>query len=226
MNNLAKSFETANEIDFINLLISLFLCVLLSFITSYVYRERSGSLSNKLEISKVIPILSITTFLVISVVKSSLALSLGLVGALSVIRFRTPIKSPEDLIYLFISISIGLGFGAGQITTTILVFICLMLVILFFYSKKKEFHSDYNLIIEGNDNEGELLEKYEDIINVVKLKFNDVHFIKYDRISNGKVILVFKVSVSDHKKINELNTELSKSLKNFNLNFYENSTVL
>ena len=54
-----------------------------------------------------IGILSITTFLVISVVKSSLALSLGLVGALSVIRFRTPIKEPEELSYLFLAIGIG-----------------------------------------------------------------------------------------------------------------------
>ena len=49
--------------------------------------------------------------LVITVVKSSLALSLGLVGALSIVRFRTPIKEPEDLVYIFISIGIGIGIG-------------------------------------------------------------------------------------------------------------------
>jgi len=48
------------------------------------------------------------------VVKSSLALSLGLVGALSIVRFRTPIKEPEELAYLFIAIAIGLGLGADQ----------------------------------------------------------------------------------------------------------------
>ena len=52
--------------------------------------------------------------LVISVVKSSLALSLGLVGALSIVRFRTPIKEPEELAYIFLAIAIGLALGADQ----------------------------------------------------------------------------------------------------------------
>jgi uncharacterized membrane protein YhiD involved in acid resistance len=52
-------------------------------------------------------------------VKSSLALSLGLVGALSIVRFRTPIKEPEELAYLFISIAMGLGLGANQILATV-----------------------------------------------------------------------------------------------------------
>ena len=73
-------------------------------------------------------VISIVTFLVITVVKSSLALSLGLVGALSIIRFRTPIKEPFELSYLFLSIAIGLGFGAGQvIATATVVFVLLVL---------------------------------------------------------------------------------------------------
>ena len=50
----------------------------------------------------------------ISVVKSSLSLSLGLVGALSIVRFRAAIKDPEERVYLFLCIGIGLAFGAGQ----------------------------------------------------------------------------------------------------------------
>jgi hypothetical protein len=57
--------------------------------------------------------------LIISVVKSSLALSLGLVGALSIVRFRTPIKEPEELAYLFLSIAMGLGLGAEQTLPTV-----------------------------------------------------------------------------------------------------------
>ena len=53
--------------------------------------------------------------LIITVVKSSLALSLGLVGALSIVRFRTAIKNPEELIFLFLCIAIGVGLGANQI---------------------------------------------------------------------------------------------------------------
>ena len=57
--------------------------------------------------------------MIITVVKSSLALSLGLVGALSIVRFRTPIKEPEELAYLFIAIAMGLGLGADQRVPTL-----------------------------------------------------------------------------------------------------------
>jgi len=60
--------------------------------------------------------------LIISIIKSSIALSLGLVGALSIVRFRTPIKEPEELLYLFVAIAIGLGLGANQVVATIVGF--------------------------------------------------------------------------------------------------------
>ena len=70
--------------------------------------------------------LALTTMLVISIVKSSLALSLGLVGALSIVRFRAAIKEPEELVYLFLAIGIGLGLGAEEPLLTI----CALIVIL------------------------------------------------------------------------------------------------
>ena len=71
-----------------------------------------------------------TTMLIISIVKSSLALSLGLVGALSIVRFRAAIKEPEELTFLFLCISIGLGMGAGQVFITIFGFILIVVAII------------------------------------------------------------------------------------------------
>ena len=95
-NKLARSLETVGETDYLMIILSLFLCIISSFILMHVYKNKANSLSSKIQISMIIPLLSNITFLVILIVKSSLALSLGLVGALSVIRFRTPIKEPED----------------------------------------------------------------------------------------------------------------------------------
>ena len=67
-----------------------------------------------------------TTAFIISIVKSSLALSLGLVGALSIIRFRTAIKEPEEISYLFICIGIGLGLGANYKLITIMAVILII----------------------------------------------------------------------------------------------------
>lgn len=72
-----------------------------------------STFSNRREFGRVFVLIMMTTILVISVVKSALALSLGLVGALSIVRFRTPIKEPEELGYLFLTIGIGVGLGAN-----------------------------------------------------------------------------------------------------------------
>ena len=83
------------------------------------------------------PFIILTTILIISIVKSSLALSLGLVGALSIVRFRTPIKEPEELAYLFISIAIGLGLGANQVLATVISSLFILILMIFFMRNKK-----------------------------------------------------------------------------------------
>lgn len=77
-----------------------------------LYRRFAGTLSNRDSFSRSFPLLTLATILVIFVVKSSLALSLGLVGALSIVRFRAAIKEPEELVYLFFCIASGLAIGA------------------------------------------------------------------------------------------------------------------
>lgn len=80
----------------------------------FLYRRTSRPLSSD-SIAKVFPLLTVVTIAVIAVVKASLALSLGLVGALSIVRFRAAIKDPEELVYLFLCIGVGLSLGAEQL---------------------------------------------------------------------------------------------------------------
>lgn len=96
------------------LAVNLLLSIAFSSVLAIFYTHYGKALSNREKFAQILPVLSLITVLVISVVKSSLALSLGLVGALSIVRFRTAIKEPEELIYLFMSIAIGLGLGADQ----------------------------------------------------------------------------------------------------------------
>ncbi|HEY7820056.1 MAG TPA: DUF4956 domain-containing protein [Vicinamibacteria bacterium] len=77
-----------------------------------LYRRFGSSISNRDAFSSIFPILTMVTVAIIFVVKSSLALSLGLVGALSIVRFRAAIKNPEELVYLFLCIGIGIALGA------------------------------------------------------------------------------------------------------------------
>lgn len=103
-------------------LINLVLVLILGQILSWHYLHFSRVLTNKRKFARIFVTLSATTMLVISVVKTSLALSLGLVGALSIIRFRTPVKEPEDLAYLFLALAMGIGLGADQRLATCILF--------------------------------------------------------------------------------------------------------
>jgi|TARA_B110000902_G_C14213959_1_gene552422 hypothetical protein len=122
------------QIDLIGFVISLLCAAILSFFVQLFYNKYATTLSNRKEFSKVFVILGVATSIVIMIVKSSLALSLGLVGALSIVRFRAAIKEPEELVYLFLIIAIGLGCGANQlIIITIGIFFSLLIIAL--YSK-------------------------------------------------------------------------------------------
>jgi hypothetical protein len=101
------------------LALNLAIGTLLVLVVQHHYRNYSSTLSGQEQFARVFPYITLTTLLIITIVKSSLALSLGLVGALSIVRFRTPIKEPEELAYLFICIAIGLGLGANQIMATV-----------------------------------------------------------------------------------------------------------
>ena len=117
------------QIDYSYLVFALLLSALLAYILGVLYSKYGKSISNREHFSSNFVLLTTTTTLIIMIIKSSLALSLGLVGALSIVRFRAAIKEPEELAFLFLSISIGLGLGAGQLLTTLTAFFIISLII-------------------------------------------------------------------------------------------------
>jgi len=96
-------------------------------ILAWHYLRYAKVSSNKTKFAGLLVTLALTTLLVISVIKTSLALSLGMVGALSIIRFRTPVKEPEELLYLFLALAVGIGIGADQRVVTLIIFSTLLL---------------------------------------------------------------------------------------------------
>jgi hypothetical protein len=222
-NKLSRSLETVGETDYLMVLLSLVFCIISSFILMYVYRSKANSLSSKIQISTIIPLLSNITFLVILIVKSSLALSLGLVGALSVIRFRTPVKEPEDLAFLFFAIALGIGYGALQIYSTSIIFIILIIIIWFFLSRrKKDIGKNFNLIIECNSNKDQ--EYIDKILNSLKKNCQEVEMIKIEKQENI-IILFFKVSFNETKNFKILIDNFEQDFKEIKFSLYENKTL-
>lgn len=105
------------------------LSAFLAYILGRMYVKYGNALSNRELFSRNFVAITVTTMFIITIVKSSVTLSLGLVGALSIIRFRTAIKEPEELVYLFVCVAIGLGLGSGATVLTIIAFLGLSAVL-------------------------------------------------------------------------------------------------
>ena len=121
--------------------VNLGLAAVLAYILSLVYIHWGASLSNRRVFAANFMLLTLTTTSIILVVRSSVALSLGLVGALSIVRFRAAIKEPEELAYLFLAIGIGIGLGDNQrlvVLLTLLVAIVVMGLMKLFRNTKAD----------------------------------------------------------------------------------------
>jgi hypothetical protein len=112
----------AQPLDFQTFLINLALSAIFAYILGLVYIYWGASLSNRRKFAANFILITVTTTFIILVVRSSVALSLGLVGALSIVRFRAAIKEPEELAYLFLAIGLGIGLGDNQRLITTLAF--------------------------------------------------------------------------------------------------------
>ena len=129
--NFLQGIFTAEMIQITHwgFIFNLILTGLLSYLLGKIYIRYGMSLSNRKDFARNFVLLGLATMLIITIVQSSLALSLGLIGALSIVRFRAAIKEPEELIYLFLTIAIGLGMGADQRFKTVIAFIAISLII-------------------------------------------------------------------------------------------------
>ena len=211
---LSQNINSQN--DYISIMVDFILCVVMSFILRNFYVRRSFSLTGKMHIGSIIPILATVVFLVILIVKSSLALSLGLVGALSIVRFRTPIKEPEELVYLFLAIAIGLGYAAGQTLLTSVIFLSILIINYFWLSNQNNKAIEYNLVISWSDEEV----SFEKMTNIISNSVDSIKLIRleYGENTNTAVLMIAPKETAD---IEELSKGLINLDKNLTVSFYE-----
>ncbi len=199
---------------------SIILSFFLSFLLSKIYRNYSNSFSNPATLAGIFPILSVGTTIIIAVVKSSLALSLGLVGALSIVRFRTPIKEPEELTYIFLCIGIGLATGSDQYQVAVIGFLLTALCI--FINKKltlKHNHQDnVTISISGI--------KTSDINQIIELISKNSLYVDFHNLSTSKNNAITNLTLSftpkEFKNLNLLVEEISNLFPLSSINIIDN----
>lgn len=218
-------------------LLSFFFCTIFSIYIKFFFTKYSKTISSKNQVAQALPLISLITFFIIVTVKSSLALSLGLIGALSIVRFRAPIKEPEELAYIFMAVAIGIGFGSGKIFISVTILTLIIIFMHIYYHKKSYESIDYNLNIEFDKKE--ILAEYKNINNffdkmesILKKEVSSSNFLKMDILNQNenqdpqlynKSQIYYRVTFD-----NELNLKkLSEELTNMNINFtiFENKNI-
>ncbi len=216
-----KFLITQNQnISFTDFLINSAVIIILAVILEFTYIKCARTISNRRQFAGVFLLIAFTTMLIITIVKSSLALSLGLVGALSIVRFRAAIKEPEELAYLFFAISVGLGLGANQTLVTVEAFAIGMIIIWGRHLiKRKDTYQNLYLNISGETDTLQL----NDVAAAVKESFGKYTLKRFDE--NGKTIeAAFVIDAPGAEKLQKFNERIKKLSGTTRVSFIESKS--
>ena len=219
------AFGTDAPLSLTELLINLTIGVVLAICVRWHFQRFGSTLSNREEFSQVFPFVLLTTVLIITVVKSSLALSLGLVGALSIVRFRTPIKEPEELAYLFISIAIGLGLGANQTIPTIVAagFILAVMAALKWVRKSSN-NKRLFLSVDWQGIEDDGKNQMDAINNVISKHVSNSDLRRFD-LRNGILAATYMLDASDPDVLNQLVDDMRQQFPQIGVTFLDQNQM-
>lgn len=207
------------------LVINLGVGVFLSLLLRWHFKYFGSTLSNRDEFSQVCPFILLTTILIITVVKSSLALSLGLVGALSIVRFRTPIKEPEELAYLFIAIAMGLGLGADQrIPTLVAGPLILIVMAVFKWSRKESKKKNLYLSLDWRENPGKT-ENFLTQFNRVIEKHVLISDLRRMDVREGGLEATYFIDVENPDNLSKLVEDLQKTFSGIGVTFIDQNQM-
>ena len=137
--------------ELVDVIVSLVLATVLGFVISRIYRVTNRGMNFELHFVTTLVLLAPIVAVVMLFIRGDLVLSLGLIGSLSIIRFRTPIKDTRDMIFLFWTIAVGLGSGTYNWTVIIVAtaIIAALALLVYRFQPAASIRSDFVLVLEG-----------------------------------------------------------------------------
>ena len=155
-NDIFKSsfLENVGSVSLLDMGIALALAFFLGLFIFLVYKKTFSGVMYSSSFGVTLIAMTMITTVVILAVTSNVVLSLGMVGALSIVRFRTAIKEPLDIAFLFWSIAVGIVLAAGMIPLAVIGSVIIGVILLVFVNKKSHVHP-YILVLECDGQESE-----------------------------------------------------------------------
>lgn len=211
-------------ITFFESLLILIFSYLAGFTIRYFFIKYGESMSSKIAFGNSLIMCTISVSGLIAIVKSSLALSLGLVGALSVIRFRTAVKEPYNLSFVLFSISVAIAIGASYFRFAFLLLFVGCLVIYFINQKNNKLFRERNVGELDNINvelpAGSNLEDIYLIFDKFLLSF----FIRaISERKDGTISISIRASIPNRNAVEQIRKEIRKKYSENIFTFYGTS---
>ncbi len=137
--SVLENFNTSGELDILQVLVTLALAFVIGLFIYFIYKRTFSGVMFSKNFSSSLIMLTMITAMIILPITSNIVLSLGMVGALSIVRFRTAVKDPIDTVFMFWSIAAGITLGAKQYTPALVgsVVIGILMVLISFFKFKK-----------------------------------------------------------------------------------------
>lgn len=156
-NDIFKSsfLENVTSVSVLDMVLTLLLAFLLGLFIYFVYKKTFSGVMYSASFGVTLIALTMITALVILAVTSNVVLSLGMVGALSIVRFRTAIKEPLDIAFLFWSIAVGIVLAAGLIPLAVFGSAVIGIVLIVFVNKKS-YTNPYIVVLQCEDHDSEV----------------------------------------------------------------------
>ena len=172
-NDIFKSnfLENVTSVTVLDMLMALVLSFCIGLFIFLIYKKTFSGVMYSSSFGVTLIAMTMITTVVILAVTSNVVLSLGMVGALSIVRFRTAIKEPLDIAFLFWSIGAGIVLAAGMIPLAVIGSVIIGIVLLIFVNKKS--HSNPYIVVlqcTGHDSETAALDELKKTVKRVSVK--------------------------------------------------------
>lgn len=209
MQSLLRDFFESNlDIAPLVIITNLLISFILGLLISVYYRKTHKGLSYSQSFVLTIIYITIITSAVIMVIGNSLARAFALVGALSIIRFRTVIKDTKDIAIIFLSLVVGLAVGTNNYFLAVIttIFMCIIMLILYKINYGVLKGSEFILRFYYDKSNKE--DEYLDLLNAETKYLNLLHMEPTE--DGNKIRLTYDVSLKEGKDSKDLISKLSK----------------
>ena len=206
--------ESVKEFSAVDTLVGLAFALVIGLFIFLIYKKTFSGVMYSTGFAMSLVGLSLVTTLVIMAVTSNVVLSLGMVGALSIVRFRAAIKEPMEIVFLFWALAVGIVIGAGMIPLAVIGSVIIGVILLLFANRKGH-KTPYILIVDCADEKAE-----ESAMNLIE-KAVDKFVVKSKTVGTNGIEVTAEIRVKDGEtgfvnRVNEVAGVSGATLVTFN----------